>query len=228
MHCLLCGDHTRIDVSWGQLLRLPNRRALCDICQQNMPFIRGNRCSGCSRPLHKDRLCRDCIWWENRPNPSYHWNYSIYMYDEFMKNVMTLWKYRSDYVLADIFKDDWREHFIKKFSFLNRHETLIVPIPLSDERMIQRRFNQAQVLADFLPYPSQHDALTRLDAEKQAKKSRSERLLRQNPFQLMKPIKKTVILVDDIYTTGTTIRQAASVLNQSGCQQIYAYTLIRG
>src|SRR5690625_1097913 len=72
------------------------------------------------------------------------------------------------------------------------------------------------------------DILTRIHSEKQSKKTRSERLSADNPFVAAKKVNKPVILVDDIYTTGTTLRHAATLLKEQGCPEVYAYTLIRG
>ncbi len=143
-----------------------------------------------------------------------------------MQDVIAKWKYRGDYILGTAFKQDFIRSFSKRFSFLKK-EALLVPIPLSKERMHERGFNQAKVLAEFLPRPCE-DILTRVDSEKQSKKSREERIYTANPFNLTKIVNKPVILVDDIYTTGTTLRHAGTILKAHGCPEVYALTLIRG
>jgi len=49
-----------------------------------------------------------------------------------------------------------------------------------------------------------------------------------NPFNLVKSLNNPVLLVDDIYTTGRTLRHAAQLLKEAGCQEVYALTLCRG
>jgi len=95
------------------------------------------------------------------------------------------------------------------------------------ERLQERGFNQAEVLAAFLPIENR-SLLTRIHSEKQSKMTRSERISTKNPFEIVGHINKKVILVDDIYTTGRTLRHAATLLKEHGCPQVYAYTLIRG
>src|SRR5690606_40303855 len=88
----------------------------------------------------------------------------------------------------------------------------IVPIPLSDERLYERGFNQAVVLAGLLDMPV-HEVLARTHLEKQSKKSRSERIAGENVFRVIGEVQgRGVLLVDHIYTTGSTLRQAGKVL----------------
>ncbi|WP_318246450.1 ComF family protein [Rossellomorea aquimaris] len=106
---------------------------------------------------------------------------------------------------------------------------LIIPIPLSDERLYERGFNQSTVLLEEAEVrPS--TILTRLHSEKQSKKTRSERLLQEQVFRLAESDVrgKTILLFDDIYTTGTTLRQAAKLLREAGADAVSSLTLARG
>src|SRR5699024_2546140 len=149
--------------------------------------------------------------------------------NDLMKEMIAKWKYRGDYELLNAFSKDIK-------ATMNTHlqnilkEYVIVPIPLSEERLHERGFNQSLAIANKLTDDKHRiqDILERTHGEKQSKKSRDQRIFRKNPFKLTKIINKTVILVDDIYTTGTTLRHAASLLSQSGCPAVYSYTLIRG
>src|SRR5690606_12881635 len=98
---------------------------------------------------------------------------------------------------------------------------------LSKERLMERGFKQAKMLADFLPI-EMVEPLSRVHGEKQSKKTRQERMIAENPFFIKETINKKVILVDDIYTTGTTLRHAATLLKEHGCPEVYSLTLIRG
>src|SRR5690625_7257700 len=100
------------------------------------------------------------------------------------------------------------QSFNKTFSFLLKN-VWTVPIPLRVERLLERGFNQAKILAACLPAENK-DILTRIHREKQSKKTRSERISANKPFADTKRLNKTFILVDDIYTTRTTLRHAAT------------------
>ncbi|WP_231784221.1 ComF family protein [Lentibacillus sp. JNUCC-1] len=147
-------------------------------------------------------------------------------YNDFMKDVITKWKYRGDYELGNMFADVFRDAFEKQYSNLKK-DCLIVPVPLSSQRLKERAFNQAEMLARLLPVEPVL-AVERLSGEKQSKKSRRERILSKNPFIVTEPINKPVILVDDIYTTGTTLRHIARQLKTNGCPSVYGLTLARG
>jgi len=135
------------------------------------------------------------------------------------------WKYRGDYELGYAFEREYSKGFAKVRKRAGKN-AVIVPVPLSEERLSERGFNQAEMLAGFLKV-KKSVVLKRRHSEKQSKKSRSERLASENPFQMQESIQTPVILVDDIYTTGSTLHQAAAVLKQNGAPFVAGYTLIR-
>ncbi|MFL6558042.1 MAG: ComF family protein, partial [Bacillus sp. (in: firmicutes)] len=139
------------------------------------------------------------------------------------KETIAKFKFRGGYVLAKIFSDRIKE----KLSEIA--PDLLVPIPLSEERQYERGFNQAAALlieSDFSPA----NLLTRIHSEKQSKKSRSERIHLPQVFQIMDEIQivgKQVVLIDDIYTTGSTLRHAAKLLKEAGAETIQSLTIAR-
>ncbi|WP_253291386.1 ComF family protein [Virgibacillus proomii] len=153
-------------------------------------------------------------------------NYSVYHYNNFMKEIISKWKYRGDSSLGYIFGHVFAATFRKLRSTLPQ-DIVAVPIPLNEQRQLERGFNQAAMLAGFLPIQTM-EILERSTSEKQSKKTRNERIQSVNPFIVEKAINKPVILVDDIYTTGTTLRHAGKVLLEQGCPFVCALTLIRG
>jgi competence protein ComFC len=169
--------------------------------------------------------CYDCKRWKKLEiGDALTSNYSIYHYTTSIKELIAKWKYRGDYILGEIFRSDMKAAF---HSLQFKKDITIVPIPLSKERLQERAFNQAEMLASFLPAQTVL-ALKRTNGEKQSKKDRQARLNAPNPFIVMREMKKPVLLIDDIYTTGTTLRHAAYSLKQQGCPAVYSLTLIRG
>ncbi|MFD1350104.1 ComF family protein [Oceanobacillus caeni] len=226
MNCAWCDTEIILSLSWANLIMLEKEEILCSECKLGLEWINGNRCDRCSRNTTEKR-CADCMWWEEKEkNESLQFNYSIFTYNPFMKEVIAKWKYRGDYYLGYIFENYLMEAFQENFSFLKKNG-FVVPIPLSEERLLERGFNQAKMIADFLPIETK-ELLTRLHGEKQSKKSRMERIISENPFFITESINKPVLLVDDIYTTGTTLRHAARLLKKHGCPNVYALTLVRG
>jgi len=226
MNCLWCDIDIIPQTNWETFL-LPKRiKYICDQCEDRLEKINSPRCIYCSRTSNES-ICSDCKWWKAYlKEDSLSFNYSIYSYNDYMRELMTRWKYRGDYILVKMFQHTFVETFKNIFSNQLK-KSIIVPIPLSEDRLRERCFNQAEALAQMLPL-TYECLLIRTHDEKQAKKSRRERLLTHNPFKAKRKINKSVILVDDIYTTGTTIRHASNVLKENGCPNVYAYTLIRG
>jgi competence protein ComFC len=136
---------------------------------------------------------------------------------------MARYKFRGDYILAKIFAD-YIKGILQKIN-----PDFFVPIPLSEERLYERGFNQAEALLTVSGFtPSK--ILTRAHSEKQSKKSRTERIHIPQVFQIDDQrdlIGKKVLLIDDIYTTGSTLRHAAKLLKKAGAKRVQSLTLAR-
>ncbi|MFD1849027.1 ComF family protein [Oceanobacillus bengalensis] len=226
MECLWCDREMIPEISWKNLFQGEKKRILCEMCEGKLQKLIGNRCKRCSR-MTVAPTCADCKRWERQGEmDSIKWNYSIFGYNTFMQDVIAKWKYRGDYLLGNVFKEYVIQAFKENFAQLGK-DVVAVPIPLSTEREKERSFNQAKMLAQFLPIEMM-DVMSRIHGEKQSKKTRIERIGGQNPFFISERVNKSVILVDDIYTTGTTLRHAATTLKASGSSTVYSLTLIRG
>jgi ComF family protein len=111
----------------------------------------------------------------------------------------------------------------------------LVPVPLSAQRLRDRGFNQALVLAKQLcPERTLGQALIRLrDTPAQSGLSRSDRLVNLhqafmvNPHGLPKLRNSRVVLVDDVTTTGTTLLACTQALQAAGVKQVQAVVLAR-
>jgi competence protein ComFC len=211
------------------------KSVLCQRCSVKLHLLEGALCAGCGRELtnlkedyYEGDRCMDCISWEKNPE----WrgvlvqNRSLCLYDDWMREVMVLYKFRGDCQLAEIFRFKWQQAYKRYYAQYD----MIVPIPLSAERLYERGFNQSMVLANMLQRPV-YDLLARRHHEKQSKKTKKERLETGQFFFLKDKVDlqgKKVLLIDDIYTTGTTIRYAAKALKEKGTASISSLTLARG
>ncbi|MEW4223887.1 ComF family protein [Rossellomorea marisflavi] len=220
--CLYCGGDLDEKMNWGALFQR-DIRLLCDECGRGLVRIEGG-CPGCSRPGAEGSLCRDCLEWNGNPewNGVLERNASLFQYNEFMKEVLARYKYRGDYVLAKALASFMQTAIPKA--------DLFVPIPLSPERLYERGFNQSKALLTEAGLPC-HELLTRTHTEKkQSKKTRQERMTGAQVFRLPETdlSGKNILLIDDIYTTGTTVRQAAILLKKAGAMEVSSFTIARG
>ena len=227
--CLICHEHIDTPVSWTTIFSKEKEQVVCQNCEQKFARITGEICRICCRPLsahfRNEDLCLDCARWEIDPEWSgmLKRNISLFGYNDFLKEVIARYKFRGDYVLAKVF----REEIHRKLAQLRFDQ--LIPIPLSAERLYERGFNQAEALIKEAGYQAM-PLLTRKHAEKQSKKSRHERIHLPQVFQIAGDLDlrgKTVVLVDDIYTTGSTLRHAAKLLKQAGAASIQSLTIAR-
>lgn len=106
----------------------------------------------------------------------------------------------------------------------------IIPVPLNKKRLLERDFNQAELIgnlfSDYFGYPIMTDVIERSrHTPHQVGLNQEQRKTNiQNAFKILKPdfIKnKNIILIDDVVTTGSTLEEIAKVLKENGANKIY-------
>jgi competence protein ComFC len=231
-HCLNCHEEIQQTIGWRAIFSKDKEQLICQSCEGKLERVDGLQCRICSRPFQyvdekfrRGDLCNDCFRWEEDPEWQGYLekNNSLYLYNEFLKEVIAKFKFRGDYVLAKIFSE------LIKAKLIEIAPDLLVPIPLSEERQYERGFNQAAAILTEAGY-SHANLLSRIHSEKQSKKSRSERIHLPQVFRINPDIQlagKKVVLIDDIYTTGSTLRHAAKLLREAGAASIQSLTLAR-
>ncbi len=234
-YCLYCHESYSKAWSWEVLIGLEVSPLLCQDCEGRLVSVKGEICRICGRDFsifpeqyRQGDCCFDCIRWEE--NESWtgilQQNRSLYVYNDFMKELIAKLKYRGDAEVVKAFYPVLSSEF-KKIS----RDAILVPIPLSEERHYERGFNQAELLAGGLKKQVESLLKRKIHEEKQSKKTREERLSqKENPFEVVDSVKvkdQKVILVDDVYTTGSTLRCAAKVLIEAGAKEVSSITLAR-
>jgi competence protein ComFC len=230
-YCLLCHAEVEGETSWSSVFLRSTQDAICTVCQNKLKLLDGELCHRCSRELEpgfrKGDLCYDCIRWEEDPQ----WqgllasNVSIYHYNDFLKEVIAKFKYRGDYAAAMAFRAELRA------KLKSLPADACVPIPLSSDRLYERGFNQSEALIAAAGF-NHVSLLSRVHGEKQSKKSRADRIHLEQVFQIIpgevhRFEGKRIMLVDDIYTTGSTLLHAAKVLKSHGVKSVCSVTLAR-
>lgn len=236
--CLWCNRTYSPSLGWDRLFDLKPTQNLCQRCWNKIESIEAHPpfCSLCGRSLSVldarfivGEHCLDCYRWETGSfRGLLHRNYSLYHYNTFMKAYITRLKFQGDVVLVKPFEKAFQKAYKQHFN-----QYFPVPIPISPQRMRERTFNQAEGLAHLL-YKAPLQLLKRVSQnQKQSQKTRRERtLLGTNPFELIRPLpmdlsKPRIVLIDDIYTTGATLRQAALALQPLEPSSIASLTLLR-
>ena len=221
-------------VSWQVLFG--RKATCCEICQKQLHPLVGEVCLKCGRSLHQiearfvqGKHCTDCVRWGERG-----WkdvliqNKSFYVYNDFLKKILALYKYRGDVEVGRVFSSSIHKELIRSYSFIDQ----VIPMPASRERMYERGFNQCEVWIEGTKFAKDSPLKRMRNEDKQSKRSREKRINRKEEmFQLVDEANvagKKLLLLDDIYTTGTTIHHAALTLKQGGASEVYSLTLCRG
>lgn len=136
-----------------------------------------------------------------------------------MKTFLHQYKFLQDVVLSEVFASDISEE-------LRQSDAMLVPIPMNTEKLKTRTFSQVDELLLSAGLPFTH-LLSKTD-QVQGKKNRQERLETTKLFEWNgNEIPDKIILIDDLYATGTTMRHAAKELKMAGAGEIKLFTLIR-
>lgn len=196
--CLLCETLIAEQPSWKALLSLEKQTEICQDCSKKF-----QRADIKEEDIFLDRLT------------------SLYSYNEAMREYLHQFKFLQDVALASVFANELRVNL--------KGTATIVPIPMHPEKRIGRTFAHVDELLKSGGIPFTH-LLVKTGSELMGEKSKAERLA-MAPLFTLKPGTTvqagTYIVIDDIYTTGTTLRHAATVLKEAGATRVEAVTLIR-
>jgi ComF family protein len=202
---------------------------ICPICYEKINFLHGNLCQicGCSIKKISKKICDICC--DN--NPPYDGIRSLAYYEGVIRECVHALKYKNNQSLGDTFS----ELLVKLIRRENWQINFVVPVPLSEERYHERGYNQASLLAKplaarlsltFNPY-----ALKRIrHTASQVGLSAHER--HQNvigAFEAETDLVrgKNLLIVDDVMTTGATMKACAQALKKAGAKSAYGVVLAR-
>jgi ComF family protein len=196
-------------------------------------------CVSCTRP--GDLICQECLLKIPKPFEQINeWTISVFRYKHSTtRKIVWNLKYRnSHYIAKDIapFLHDHLIDFLGEKMSTENEAILLTPIPLTKKRFRERGFNQSEILAKEIEKQNPELFKTKnllkkiRETEPQAKiKQRTKRLQNlKGAFVLGSKeglTDKTVVLVDDITTTGATLREAKRVLKEAGFKKIFAVTI---
>ena len=220
MICLLCAQHLKKNLTFGELLFLKKEEStLCLACYSSFEMIGEEHCPNCYKK-EVSSSCQDCqLWCKEGIEVSHE---AIFSYNQAMKDFFNRYKFDGDYILRKVFATILRNFLIK---YKDYHFILI---PLSPERYAKRGFNQVAGLIEAAGL-SHLDILGKREEKASSSKNRSERLATELPFFIKEGsrIPKKILLIDDIYTTGATVNRVKSMLENAGAEEVRTFSLVR-
>lgn len=207
-------------------------RGVCDGCKKKLSYIREPRCKKCGKQIRREEeeYCADC----QRVRHEYTEGLALFAYDAVMQQSVAAFKYKGRQEYAVWYGEELVRHLGKQIERWGAE--ILIPVPVHRTRFRKRGYNQAALLAEQIAgctgMKADEGVLVRTKktvAQKELS-TRDRRKNLQEAFQLAKNVVqyKKVILVDDIYTTGSTADACAKVLKQSGTEQVYLLCLCIG
>ncbi|MEE8295392.1 MAG: ComF family protein [Sphingomonadales bacterium] len=220
--CFGCGQE--VEVQGG----------LCPPCWAGLNFITEPYCSSCGFPFSHDMpegvLCASC----HQQKPRFKSARSAIAYNQDSRPIVLSFKYGGRTEGLETMSK-WLAQAASDFI---SEVDIIIPVPLHGRRLFSRKFNQSALLAGAL------ETLTAIPANpfilKRTKNTRTQGGLNRRQreknvskaFAVDKKDKillkgKTVLLIDDVFTTGATVDNCTKALQKAGAKTIYVLTLAR-
>ncbi len=209
---------------------------VCESCKKKLHFVRQPFCYRCGKPLlsFEQEYCYDC----RRHKKSFERGFAVFLYDKHMQFSMTQFKYHNKREFAKFYIS--QALYLYQDLFLSLSIDAIIPVPIHKKKKKERGYNQAELLAfalsDALSIPMLSFVLVRsMYTTPQKELSPRERLENlSHVFQVNSDFESdcrflsTVLLVDDIYTTGATLEACTRVLKQAGVDTVYTLCICIG
>lgn len=164
---------------------------------------------------------------------------SLYVYNGVLQRILKGIKYRFITDAVPEFLNTIKPDHIHKYLLFRKiiAESVIQPIPLHPQRLRERGFNQAELFAAFfsriLTTPLLYELVRTKDTPYQAQQSdeHNRHVNVRGAFKVNESEKilgKTIILVDDVVTSGSTVREAARTLKRAGALKVFVFSIARG
>jgi len=232
--CRICGD---------RLLRI-SRLPVCEVCLEAMRPIEGGLCSICGERLVSPHafaeagemrcgLCR-------RIEAPYKRAIAYGSYEGGLRDLIHMLKYQQVRPAANVLGRMLGEVVASLEPFFETARVHVVPVPLHRSKLQHRGFNQAELVsrAALKLSPSRDRYLLCADGLERVRETQSQTGLtrhqrRENmrgAFRVRHPEQisgREVLLVDDVFTTGTTVSECARILHRAGAAKVWVATVAR-
>ncbi len=210
----LCGGCEKFGFRW------------CEDCQKKVQTLKGTLCEVCGLPQKRAGVCDIC----RVDRPHFRALRAWSAFDDPVRSALHKLKYRRDISLGE----SLAAQMVFFVMDLNWPVDLIIPIPLGRKRQKERGYNQvgmiAWPLAMALNLEYAPNGLAR-HKETRSQVGLSKRERRENVHEAFKAASgvrdKTVLVMDDVSTTGSTLSSSAEALFSCGAKDVYALTVAR-
>ncbi len=210
-HCIICKRLEQKD-SFGVL---KEGIGVCGHCHEHLPIVP----VGTTYERTGDRI---------------NYSSSVFFYSAPIRELIIEYKFKRCTAYADIFAEYMNIYMDALFGE-NQKFDIVIPVPLSDKRMKERGFNQAELLSEKVAehFEFTHNTTALLRTKSTSRQSglpgwkRAKNM--ENAFYADESAVtgKSILLIDDVFTTGNTARACAKILYDAGASSITVFTVAR-
>lgn len=230
LYCICC----------GKIIDERRTYRLCGECMDDMQWIGERLCSRCGRPLSEINIYDECFICRNHAH-FFDSGFTCTAYGSCERAVIFSLKYDGHADIADTLAEIMYDRMTAEFGIdeLPAMYDMLLPVPIHRRKLGERGFNQAALIADGLSartgIRSDQTMLMRV-RETRMMRALSPEERRENirgAFELRQRRKdevrgRSILLIDDIYTTGATIDEIARILKLSGADRVDFLTFAAG
>ena len=213
--------------------------SICEDCFKTIELIEPPYCIKCGKPListdyfksNRGILCSNC----KRKKYSFEFSRSVGIYQKVLKECIHLFKYYGEKKLAKPLGKLMINYLLKNNEFKKKID-LIIPVPLHKNDLKKRGFNQSvllgRVIGDYFSIPVEKRVLIKKKLTpfqvNLSKKEREKNIIKAFVVERPEEVKyKNILILDDIFTTGSTVEECAKELIKAQAKNIFVLTLAR-
>ena len=224
IYCICCGN----------LIDNSRPYSLCDTCVRTLKWANGRTCSWCGKILQEGygpELCTDCMELDH----VFEKGYTCVEYGAAEREILHQFKYKDKAYLGRKLS----ELMYDRIQSEELHPDLLLPVPMFLAKERKRGYNQAAVLAMLLakamkkPYNgtvlvrnTETEAMSSLSAAERRRNIQEAFTIPANKREIITD--KRILLIDDIFTTGSTADACASTLLEAGASKVWVFTFAAG
>ena len=213
------------------LLKYGTDEFICDdTCRETFKFIEGDVCIICGLPAYRaDSICQNC----NKRENIFNRNIATFVYEDMIQDMVFKLKYAKQSYMGAGLGELMFWHLEQNTNILEETD-IIAPVPIHKKRLKMRGFNQAELLSNKIAQMAEirhaKDLLLRIKHTRPL--SNFSPAGRVNTLKNALVVNKkydiknaSVLLIDDIFTTGATMNSCAKILLGAGATTINTATL---
>lgn len=221
-------------ISCGNMIDDTRPYSLCDSCIRTMHWNNGKACEKCGKILKEGYdlpLCTDCMEIEH----FFEKGFSCMEYGKAERELIHNFKYKDKAYLGR----KMSEIMFDRISVEDIEVDLVIPVPMYEKKQQKRGYNQAGILAkclaksmkvrygnNILIRQIETEAMSSLGVEDRRENIKNAFTVKAKWGTMVQG--KKILLVDDIYTTGSTVDACSDALLQAGAEQVFVFVFATG